>query len=66
MAKQLTTGEAAKRLGVGVRRVQALIANGDLRATKIGRDWLIDESDLAKVERRPQGYPKGRPRAKSE
>jgi excisionase family DNA binding protein len=42
----LTTKEAAKRLNKGIRAIQALIAKGSLRASKIGRDWFVDERDL--------------------
>lgn len=62
MAKMITTKEAATRLGVDPSRVLALIKADRLPAQKIGRDWLIDPDDLAKVEHRPNGYPKGKPR----
>lgn len=58
----ITTREAATRLGVSLRRVQALVATGQLPATKMGRDWLIEEADLERVGERPAGYPKGKPR----
>jgi excisionase family DNA binding protein len=54
------TKEAAGRLGVSVRRVQAMIKQGILPATKLARDWFIHESDLARLtasNRKP-----GRPR----
>lgn len=59
----LTTTQAAQRLGLSRSSVLALIAQGKLPAQKIGRDWMIDESDLELVKvRRPVGYPAGRPR----
>lgn len=58
----LTTTEAANRLGVTSRQVVALIAAGKLQATRVGHAWVIKESDLASVQRNPQGWPKGRPR----
>jgi len=42
----LTTKEAADRLGISVRRVLALISEGKLVASKLGRDYAIDEAAL--------------------
>ena len=53
--KLLTTSEAAKRLGVSVTRVQALINERRLPAQKIGRDFMIQEIDLGLVASRPAG-----------
>ncbi len=47
--KLLGTKEAAKKLGVSLRRVQQLIELGTLPAQRIGRDYLIQEKDLSKV-----------------
>ena len=58
----MTTKQAAEALGVSVRRVRAMIEAGQLPAEKFGRDWMIDEKDLAAVRDRKPGYPKGRPR----
>lgn len=49
MKKLITTNEASSRLGLSLRRVQQLIKTGDLRAKKIGRDWLIDPDDMEKI-----------------
>jgi excisionase family DNA binding protein len=59
MAKEtmLTTPEVAERLGVTVRRVQALIKDGRLPSQQFGRDHLIKESDLKLVENRKPGRP---------
>jgi excisionase family DNA binding protein len=54
----LTTKQVADRLGVSIRRVQALVTNGRLPAQKIGRDFLIKEKDLRFVEDRRVGRPK--------
>ena len=54
----LTTAEAAARLKISPRRVQALIAAGRLAATKHGRDWLIEEAALLAVIERKPGRPK--------
>lgn len=48
--KLLTTQEAAERLGVSVRRVRALIAEGKLKAHQLGREYAIEESALAEVQ----------------
>src|SRR5437763_16716350 len=53
----LSTTEAAKRLGVTVARVQALIWKGRLPAQKVGRDYVIQEEDLKLVENRKPGRP---------
>lgn len=53
----LTTKEVAEKLGVSVGRVQQLIAEGRLPATKIGQTNLVKESDLKLVEDRKIGRP---------
>ena len=53
----LTTKETAEKLGVSVRRVQAMITDGILPATKLGRDYVIKESDLESVKDRKPGRP---------
>jgi excisionase family DNA binding protein len=55
--KQLTTPEAAERLGITVARVQQLIWKGRLPAQKIGRDYVINEDDLKLVAERKSGRP---------
>ncbi|NNE98001.1 MAG: helix-turn-helix domain-containing protein [Pyrinomonadaceae bacterium] len=55
----LTTNEVGKKLGVTVGRIRQMIADGQLPATKIGRDNFIRESDLALVKNRKVGRPKG-------
>lgn len=54
----LTTPQVAERLGVTVRRVQALIKDGRLPSQQFGRDHLIKESDLKLVENRKPGRPR--------
>jgi excisionase family DNA binding protein len=54
----LTTKQAAERLGITPRRVQALVTAGKLPASKFGRDYMIKESDLKLVEDRKVGRPK--------
>jgi excisionase family DNA binding protein len=59
--KLISTKDAAEKLGVSVRRVQAMITSGRLPAEKIGRDHLIRESDLKLVADRKPGRPKRTP-----
>ena len=54
----LTTKQAAERLGITPRRVQALIEVGRLPAQKFGRDYMIKPQDLKLVENRKVGRPK--------
>lgn len=57
MAK-LSVAEAAVRLGVNVPRIHQRIADGSLRAERIGSQWVIDERSLQEVaERREAGRP---------
>ncbi len=48
--KLLTVKEAASRLGVSDRRVRKLIANGKLRAHKLGHEHAIEEQALIGVK----------------
>jgi excisionase family DNA binding protein len=56
--KLLTTKEAAEKLGITVRRVQAMIVDDRLKAQKLGRDYVIEEADLESVKERKAGRPK--------
>jgi excisionase family DNA binding protein len=58
MESFIGTKEAAEKLNVSVRRVQALIAVGRLPARKIGNAFAISERDLARVKARKSGRPK--------
>ncbi len=60
MEELLDTKQAGKRLGISPLRVRQLISNGRLPATKFGRDWMIKEKDLVKVQDRKPGRPKKR------
>ncbi len=55
----LTTKEVAEKLGVTVGRIRQMIVDGQLPATKIGRDNFIKETDLKLVKDRKVGRPKG-------
>jgi excisionase family DNA binding protein len=58
------TAEAARLLGVSMRRVQQLIRCGLLAAVPVGRTWAIRRADLAAAEERnrKRGWPKGKER----
>ena len=47
--KLLNTAEAAESLGVSVRRVRQLIAEGKLQAHRVGRDYAIEDKALKSV-----------------
>ena len=53
----LTTHQAAERLGVSVRRVRQYIEDGRLKARKVGRDYLISKRSLEAFHRLPSGRP---------
>jgi excisionase family DNA binding protein len=57
-----TTYQVAERLGLSVRRIQALITTGLLEANKVGRDWVIPEEEVQRY--RQQERLVGRPRKK--
>jgi excisionase family DNA binding protein len=57
MSVLLTTLEVADKLGVTPGRVRQMIIDGQLPATKMGRDNFIKESDLKLVENRKVGRP---------
>jgi len=48
----------AARLGVTMKRVQAMIRHKRLPAEKRGRDYFIREADLKLVEDRKPGRPR--------
>lgn len=53
----LSVSQAADRLGVNVQRVHQRIADGSLPAARVGRQWVIAEADLARLDRHPAGRP---------
>jgi len=59
----LTTNEAASALGVSRRGVQKMIERGKLRATRVGRDYVLTPAD---VERAKDRSKPGRPWPKTE
>jgi excisionase family DNA binding protein len=57
MKDLISSKEAAKKLGVSIRRVQALITSGKLPAQKIGNSYVVQEKDLELVKNRQPGRP---------
>ena len=56
----LSASESAQILGISPARVRKLIADNELPANKVGRNWLLREED---VMQRLSSHPKaGRPR----
>jgi excisionase family DNA binding protein len=56
--RDYTTADAAKELGVTASRIRKMIDAGRLKGRKVGRDWLIKESDLEKARDRSPGRPR--------
>ncbi len=59
MADGKTTTEVAKIIGVSRSRIRHLIADGKLRATKVGRDWVIANDDIESLREAKGGRPRG-------
>ncbi|HML39873.1 MAG TPA: helix-turn-helix domain-containing protein [Bellilinea sp.] len=59
-AQTFSSYQAAEFLGLSVRRIQALLSLGVIKANKIGRDWAISEEELQKFKQldRTAGRPK--------
>ena len=63
----ISTKEAAAKLNLSVRRVQALIASGKLPAERIGNSFAIKVSDLRLLNGRKNGRnPKQRERTQEQ
>jgi len=58
---QITTTKAAQLLKITPIRVRQLIAAGQLKSQKVGRDHLLEEADVLKFDRESR-RPNGRPR----
>lgn len=56
--KLLTVREAAERLDVAPCRIRNLIREGRIRGIKIGRDWLIPESEVRRYDETRRPYRK--------
>lgn len=62
MTQQLTTAEAAARLGLSPQQVRLLCRLGRIRARRHGRDWLLDAAAVEAARKRPKV---GRPKTKT-
>jgi len=49
---EMALSDYAKRRGISVQRARALAAHGRINARKVGSQWLVDDSELAKPSRR--------------
>lgn len=60
----ITVNQAAAALGLHRNRVLQFVYSGRLQAKKIGRDYLIEDDELARFQNinRPQGRPIGKGR----
>ena len=57
----MTPAQAAARLGCTEQWVRSLCKQGRIKATKLGRDWQIAETDLPRSLAAIPGPPMGRP-----
>lgn len=62
MKNHMTVAEVAAMHGVHPKTVNYWINKGLIPATKIVRAIVVSRSDAESFERRPVGYPAGRPR----
>lgn len=63
MSKLLSLSDAASRLNTSGANLRGAIARGSLKATKVGRDWLVDEREVERyaAENRRGQAPAGEP-----
>lgn len=64
--EQLTTQQVAAELGITPKRVQVLITERRLPATRFGWAWVIRRGDLELVRDRPHGVHRTGPKANSD
>ncbi len=51
-----TTKEAADKLGISEQHIRLLLANGEIKGKKFGRDWIVQSLDY-KRKRKPKRKP---------
>jgi excisionase family DNA binding protein len=56
----MTLREAGELLGIRPGTLRQQIANGRLRARKVGRDWTVTPSEVERYRSTSRGHP-GRP-----
>jgi excisionase family DNA binding protein len=59
MSNLIDVKEAARILKVSVRWVRDLIYNGQLAATKVGRDWVLNREDVEAYRQQQEGKDDG-------
>ena len=57
LGNYLTITEAAELRGVSRQAIFELIKRGRLKATRLGRQWLIRKSDVRRFKAKPAGRP---------
>lgn len=50
----LTTAALAQRVGLTTKRINQLITSGEIKAEKLGRDWVIAEVYVEILKNRPE------------
>jgi DNA (cytosine-5)-methyltransferase 1 len=55
MVNRLTVNEVARRLNKTPRWIRELCQTGQLKADKLGRDWLIDPKSVEQYEHGQNG-----------
>ena len=61
MGALITLSRAAERLGRSPSTLREQIRRGQLRATKLGRDWLLDEAEVDRYRAASVSQGAGRP-----
>jgi excisionase family DNA binding protein len=51
LTRKLTIKEVSRRLALAPATLRAQIKRGSLKASKPGRDWFIDESEVERYQR---------------
>jgi excisionase family DNA binding protein len=51
----VTTGQAAKRLGVSISAIKGMIARKEIRGVKLGAWYRINEAEVERLERKAGG-----------
>jgi excisionase family DNA binding protein len=62
--KLIPTSEAARLLGLSVRRVAQLVRSGDLAYQQIGYDFWFAVETIKNYRRKPRGRPRKQPDGK--
>lgn len=52
----MTLAEAARRLGLSIKTLQAQARAGRIKATKFGRMWTIEEAEVERYRHEQQRF----------